>query len=316
MSPGIPIFSVQELWWAGAFAGGGCDYDGAVGVCVAEPQAEYASPAGLRPDSCRMVCDGGRQAAVCMLPDQRTLLVIEYFTAQLSGIRFGADVDRESGYGAKSVTPASCCHSARLTAMLAHCPASWAFRNPSGIFCFTKNGGMLLPSPEDAGESMNLRSPWVNLGDRYALMGIYGADTFYVLRHRAPDGTNRDEFHWLPLPGDDPQEVFTTDRATALISDCPVALQNELFRDRRMVRYTGGCTRQVRAVLLQGRDGAQYLFAACFAGGSGHEHQTIRLPHGRWLRRGLGPRHPAHDEGEQTLRHGECRLWMEDGDGR
>ncbi len=307
----LPCAPLKDLWWCATL---NLTIPDREGVCEDAPA--YGSSAAFSPGACRMLCDGGRQAAACLLPDGQTLILLEFFAAAASGIRFGAE--REAGMDAPRSLVASR-GNGQLTALLAGLPASWAFSDPSGIFCFTKNGGMLFPQADGAGESMNLRSPWVNLDDRYALLGIYGADTFWVRRQLSADGTNRDEFHWLPSAGEDPDAAEMTDRGTALISECPVVLQHEIFQDRRLVRLECGCSRLVRAVYAQGCDGRRYIFAACFAGGTGGEEQSLLLPAGGWRCAGRWTGcswHRHSDEGIQTIRPGECRLWMEDTDER
>lgn len=282
-SAATPCFPLADTWWLPRLQRlAPPPVDTMAGSAVAEAAPLYGAAPALFPGFCATLAESGRQAALCLLPDGQTLLLLEY----------------------SFLTAAQ--HSTQRASETA--PASWAFSNPNGIFCFTQNGGFRFTPPESAGEFMDLRSTWVNLDDSYGLLGIYGGESFQVARTPDKEGFNRDEFHWRT--GTSSSEG-TIDRGSALIANCPVKEQNDIFRDGELLRLKGCCSGPVRAIHATGRNGRLYIFATCFAVAGQNEGQ-LTLPPGHWLCLTGGLPAPQDEAtGEIRLRPGESQLWME-----
>lgn len=179
---------------------------------------------------------------------------------------------------------------------------------------FHEGGSATLLSHEGGGEVLEFGSKWVNVEDAIGLVGIYGAETWSVLRrgHRigghAFGNILTDALCWGLK-----RELCDVDGPSNVLDNACVVLSSVSAEETRGIAE-GGVLRRleagegvVRAVIVEGRDGRKYVLAANFSG----EKASVELDvgEGEWGELGGGGEATAGGGLEVELSAGSARLF-------
>jgi len=192
------------------------------------------------------------QYAVAALPDQRTMVVLEYcrlglrsYLAEVKGLKLNVPNDLFNGYQRRYYT----------------------------------EGGPVAADGA-AGGALDLASDWVNVEDTIGAVGIYGADSFWLYqagKRRASgyaDSLYYDEL-CFPLAGG----VLDADPGTVVLDCGSLVLSGADRQETREAARDGAaalaCDQEpARAVRVRGADGEHYLLVTNF----GEEAAEVAVP--------------------------------------
>ncbi|MBN1808925.1 MAG: hypothetical protein JW909_07625 [Planctomycetes bacterium] len=165
---------------------------------------------------------------------------------------------------------------------------------PNDIFnggsrcCRAAGGEFVLPSHRGERQVVTLDSTWVNVDDSIGLVGLYGADTWSILRRGCPVGGYAygniltDAFCWgLDLePRDLAGPAVLFDNACVVLSSVDASLTARLASQSFAERVACDSV-DCRAVRVLGADGRSYLLVACF--GASTSTPFAAFPEGPWV---------------------------------
>jgi hypothetical protein len=134
-----------------------------------------------------------------------------------------------------------------------------------------ESGARVVRSEEGRPSMIDLESPWTNVEDRIAVVGIYGGGGMYLFRpgERRGGPTGSLYFDELCSPcrvgtWDVPANSVVLDSASVVFSSVTAAW-TRAYAAADKARRVEADSEEVRAALIEGHDGRTYLLAANFA---------------------------------------------------